>query len=73
MQKRAGKGLMVYKPTASTGDVACAALITDGDMVLIVGDKSSICVKAEEIPLLARPSIGNQILKNNKVLGVSKV
>lgn len=72
-QKRGGKGLMCYKPTDSTGLVSAATLIEDGDNILILGDKSSICIEASEIPTLGRPSIGNQIIKNNKILSVSKV
>lgn len=70
LQKRAGKGLMCYK---STCNVTAAALVEDGDSILILGDKSSICVAASEIPTLGRVSLGNQIIKGNKILGVSKV
>ena len=73
IQKRAGKGLMCYKPTDSTGDVSAAALVEDTDSVLILGDKSSICIEAAEIPLLTRPSVGNLVIKNSKILSVSKV
>ena len=73
MQKRAGKGLICYKPTNSTGFVADGALVSDEDNILIIGDKSSICVSATEIPGLSRASIGNQIIKNNKVKSISKV
>ena len=73
IQKRAGKGLMVYKPTDATGHISAAALVEDADSVLILGDKSSICIEASEIPNLSRASIGNIIIKNNKVLSVSKV
>lgn len=67
-QKRGGKGLMIYK----NGDIAAAQLINDKDMVLIVGNKSSICVNADEIPLQGKTAIGNIILKD-KVLTISKV
>ena len=73
MQKRAGKGLMCYKPTDSTGYITGAALVDDTDNILILGDKSSICVSAQEIPLLSRTSIGNQVIKNSKINSVSKV
>lgn len=73
LQKRAGKGLMCYKPTDSTGDVSTATLVEDADSVLILGDKSSICIEAAEIPLLSRPSVGNLVIKNSKILSVSKV
>lgn len=73
VQKRAGKGLMCYKPTDTTGKVVAAALVEDSDCVLILGDKSSICIEASEIPNLGRASIGNVVIKNSKVLSVSKV
>ena len=73
IQKRAGKGLMCYKPTDATGKVAAATLVEDTDCVLILGDKSSICIEASEIPNLGRASIGNVVIKNSKVLSVSKV
>lgn len=73
IQKRAGKGLLCYKPTNSSGNVAAAALISKEDNILICGDKTSLCISATEIPVLSRVSIGNQLIKNNKILSVSKV
>ena len=73
LQKRGGKGVACYKPQETTGTVAAAALVADEDNVLVMGDKTSICIAANEIPVLSRPSIGNQIIKDNKILSVSKV
>ena len=73
IQKRAGKGLMCYKPTDSTGKVAAATLIEDADNVLVIGDSTSICISAEDIPVLGRSSLGNQVIKNNTIKSVSKV
>ena len=73
IQKRAGKGLICYKPTASSGEVSAAALISDEDNLLIYGNANSICISATEIPLLSRASLGNQVIKNSKILSVSKV
>ena len=73
IQKRAGKGLVCYKPTESTGTLIAAALVSDSDNVLVVGTPSSICVSAADIPELSRVSIGNQIIKNSKINSVSKV
>ena len=73
IQKRAGRGLLCYKPTNSSGNVAAAALISKEDNILICGDKTSLCISATEIPVLGRVSIGNQLIKNNKILSVSKV
>ena len=72
-QKRAGKGLMCYKPSDITGPIMAATLVSDEDNVLIVGTPSSICISAKEIPELGRASIGNQVIKNSKIGSVSKV
>ena len=70
LQKRGGRGLSCYK-----GDnaIAAAAMVSDEDNILIVGDKTSICVNATDIPALGRTSLGNQMIKNSKVMSVSKV
>lgn len=63
VQKRAGKGLMVYKPTSSSGKIVCGTLVEDSDMILLVGPLNSICISAKDIPLLSRPSLGNIMMK----------
>ena len=70
MQKRGGKGLKCYK---GTDIIVAAALVSDEDKVLIVGNRSSICINASDIPALGRSSVGNVMLKGNMVLSVSKV
>ena len=73
IQKRGGKGVIVYKTSDSTGPVRAAAMVSDEDNLLIVGDKKSICVAATDIPALGRTSVGNQMIKGSKVNAVSKV
>ena len=73
IQNKGGKGLICYKPSASTGEIISGALVADEDNLLICGDKSGICISASEIPTLGRNSIGNQVIKGNTVLSVSKV
>ena len=73
VQKRAGKGLICYKPTENTGNVTAGALLSDEDSILLIGDKSSICIAATEVPILSRVSIGNQLIKNGTIYSVSKV
>ena len=71
-QKRAGKGLAVTK--LAEGDfVSAAALVSDEDNILIVGNLSSVCISATEIPALTRPSAGNQMIKGNNLKSVSKI
>ena len=54
--------------------MASAALVSDGDSLLLCGDKSGICIQATEIPPMSRSAIGNQMLKGNStLLSVSKV
>ena len=72
-QKRGGKGLVFYKVSDSTGPVRAAAMVSDEDNLLIVGDKKSICIVATDIPALGRASVGNQMIKGSIVTTVSKV
>lgn len=69
IQNRGGKGLSCYK-----NPIAGTELVVDDDMLLISGDKTSIVVKATELPILNRTSLGNIMLKNNeKVISIAKI
>ena len=68
-QKRAGKGMNYGKIDTP----ACVAMLSDEDTILIVGDKTSLCVKATDIPTTTRIALGVKMIKNSKVVGVSKV
>ena len=72
IQGRAGKGVVIYKVTPSTGNVIGAAMITDEDNVLLVG-KTSICISATDIPLLGRPATGNMMIKNGELNSIVKL
>ena len=72
-QRRGGRGLICHKLSSSGEYVAAAALVADEDNVLIVGNTNSICISAKDIPSLGRNSVGNTMIKNNKILSVSKV
>ena len=72
-QKRGGKGVCCFKAGLLTGDLSGAQLVNDNDNVLILGNKSSLCMSASEIPVVGRASTGSIMLKDNTVLGVSKV
>ena len=73
LQKRAGKGTYCYHTSDITGPVVAATLVEDKDMILIAGDKSSICINASDIPLSTKRGNGYCVIKNNKILSVSKV
>ena len=73
LQARGGKGTYVYKPTDSTGVLVGAEMLSDEDNVLLVGNFSTICISAKDIPLIGKVAIGNILIKNNKLLSVTKI
>ena len=68
-QTRGGKGLICHKP----GDVVAACPSNEKDMILIVGDKTSICINATEITSGSRAAQGVMIIKNNNVIGIARI
>ena len=70
-QSRNGRGT-IYAKDANMAD---ACLVSDGDIILICGDKSSLCIKAEDLPseTASKTTMGNIVIKNNIITGVSKV
>ena len=73
LKARGGKGTYVYKPTDSTGVLVGAEMLSDEDNVLLVGNFSTICISAKEVPLIGKMAVGNVLIKNNKVLSVTKI
>ena len=73
LQKRSGKGVIGYKDNTISGHATAAQLINNEDIILLVGDKTSICLSAKDVPDTGRVAMGNMVLKNNKILSVSKV
>ena len=73
IQGRDGKGTITYKPNDTTGVVVSAALVEDKDNVLVVGDQTSICISAKDIPSLGKASLGNIMIKGNNVMSVTKI
>ena len=73
LQQRAGKGLLIYKPTDVTGEIIGGAMVSDEDNVLIIGNPKSICISAKDIPELSRVSVGNIMLKNSTITSVVKL
>lgn len=72
LQGRGGKGVVIYKATPGTGEVIGAAMISDEDNVLLVG-KTSICISAQDIPVLGRPATGNIMIKNGKINSIVRL
>ena len=72
IQGRGGKGILIYKPTAGTGEVAGASLVRNDDNVLLIGKPNSIYIPVSDVPELGRTSIGNIMIKDSKILSVVK-
>ena len=73
IQGRGGKGVLIYKPTPTTGDLAGAAMVDDSDNLLLIGRPNSICISAKDVPELGRVSAGNTMVKNSSILSVVKL
>ena len=73
VQGRGGKGTITYKPNASSGCLVSAKMISDEDNLLIIGNYSSICISAKEIPEIGKTGVGNILLKNNRITSVEKI
>lgn len=72
-QSRGGKGIICYKPTTSTGNIVSAILVNNDDHILINGATKSICIKAEDISILSRSSMGVQVIKEGCITNTSKI
>lgn len=66
LQARGGKGIKI-------GDIAAVALISNEDNLLVCGAKNSICISAKDIPTLGRTAQGNQVIKGDRIISVSKI
>ena len=72
-QNRGGKGLICYKENDTSGPPVAIALVEDNDNLLICGNRTNLCISAQEIPVLGRVSVGNILIKGNNILLVSKI
>ena len=68
-QNRAGKGIICHKP----GNVIAACPVNEDHMVLVVGDKSSICINAIDITSGSRAASGVVAIRGNKVIGIARI
>ena len=73
IQGRAGKGVMLYKPSKITGDVIGISMISNEDNILIIGKPNSICISAVDVPLLGRVGAGNSMIKNSEIKSIVKI
>ena len=70
-QNRAGKGVKLGGTGISK--VQSAITLNDDDMVLVSGDKTSICLDAKDIKLGARTNAPVKLIKDNKIVSIARV
>lgn len=72
-QGRGGKGTIAYKPSETTGSLVGIAMVDDNDNILVIGNKNSICFSAKEIPSLGKTASGNILIKDNRIMSITKI
>lgn len=69
LQNRGGLGLVISK-----NPLVGLCLVDDKDKILITGNKNTICIDASSVPsVITRTSTGSILIKNNRVMSVSKI
>lgn len=70
VQMKGGKGTKIQ---TNNEKVAGAALVSDEDNILICGNKTSICISTTDIPVQGKNSVGSIMIKDNKVISITKI
>ena len=47
--------------------------ISDEDNILLIGNSTAICISAKDIPLISKTGLGNILIKNNRVISITKI
>ena len=72
IQGRGGKGTITSK-VSETGNVVGAAMVSDEDNILVTGNKTSICFSAAEVSSGSKASNGNMVIKDNRIISITKI
>ena len=72
IQGRGGKGTIASK-VSETGNVVGAAMVSDEDNILVTGNKTSICFSAVEVSSGSKASNGNMVIKDNRIISITKI
>ena len=74
IQTRGGKGTLYYKKTDKDNNLQTVVLVSPEDKLFIVGKHKSLCINANDIPLMvSKTSMGNSIIKDEIIQNVSKL
>lgn len=67
-QQKGGKGTICSKEK-----VAFAIAVAPDDNVLVVGNKKTLTIAAKDIPITEKKTLGNSILKNDRIIKANRV
>jgi len=73
VQGRGGKGIIGFKIDNIRGPLVGIAMVNDEDLILLSGTTNAICIPCSSIPVSTRVAKGVIMIKDNKVVSVSKV
>lgn len=73
VQGRGGKGIIGFKVDNIRGPLVDIAMVNDEDLILLSGATNAICIPCSAIPVSTRAAKGVIMIKDNKVVSVSKV
>jgi len=77
VQSRGGKGILTYRVTEKTGEIAGIKLVDEkDDIILITSDGTLIRINAADVSLLGRATQGVTLMRtddDNKVVGVARI
>ena len=73
VQGRGGKGIIGFKVDNIRGPLVGIAMVNDEDLILLSGTTNAICIPCSSIPVSTRAAKGVIMIKDNKVVSVSKV
>lgn len=69
VQARGGKGVYCAKNTQVVGAIG----INTNDFILLLGDKTSICINETELPSTKKENLGVKAIKNSNIVALVKV
>lgn len=73
VQGRGGKGIIGFKVDNIRGPLVDIAMVNDEDLILLSGTTNAICIPCSSIPVSTRAAKGVIMIKDNKIVSVSKV
>lgn len=69
VQGRGGKGLLCAK----NSEIVSSIILNKDDEILVNGISNTIRLSVNDLPVVSRTALGNNLIKNSKIISVSKI